>query len=117
MVAGLITGSALAQASKQAPNTVKPTIVTQDNFPQAFTNMRFGAILKKTGGVNKFFAMPVPSSTPAEQFVVRMNRDTPNTVRHDICARKTGRNGKLAGVARSRDIAHNSGHGCQKAED
>ena len=57
-----------------------PTIVTQDNFPQAYTNMRFGAILKKTGGVNKFFAMPVPSSIPAEQFVVRMNRDTPYSV-------------------------------------
>ena len=54
-----------------------PTIVTQDNFPQAFTNMRFGAILKVTGGVNKFFAMAVPSSNPDEQFVVRMNRDTP----------------------------------------
>jgi hypothetical protein len=80
MAAGLITGSALAQASKEAPNTLKPTIVTQDNFPQAFTNMRFGAILKKTGGVNKFFAMPVPSSIPAEQFVVRMNRDTPYSV-------------------------------------
>ena len=57
-----------------------PTIVTQDNFPQAFTNMRLGAILKKTGGVNKFFAMPVPSSITAEQFVVRMNRDTPYSV-------------------------------------
>jgi len=42
--------------------------------------MRFGAILKNTGGVNKFFAMPVPSSIPAEQFVVRMNRDTPYSV-------------------------------------
>lgn len=57
-----------------------PTIVTQDNFPQAYTNMRLGAILKKTGGVNKFFAMAVPSSIPAEQFVVRMNRDTPYSV-------------------------------------
>ena len=41
------------------------TIVTQDNFPQAYTNMRFGAILKKSGGVNKFFKMPVPSSVPS----------------------------------------------------
>ena len=57
-----------------------PTIVTQDNFPQAYTNMRFGAILKNSGGVNKFFTMPVPSSIPAEQFVVRMNRDTPYSV-------------------------------------
>ncbi|MEK6248871.1 MAG: DUF1254 domain-containing protein, partial [Planctomycetales bacterium] len=54
--------------------------MTQDNFPQAFTNMRLGAVLKNTGGVNKFFAMPVPSSVPAEQFVVRMNRDTPYSV-------------------------------------
>ena len=57
-----------------------PTIVTQDNFPQAFTNMRLGAMVQKTGGVNKFFAMPVPSSIPEEQFVVRMNRDTPYSV-------------------------------------
>jgi hypothetical protein len=57
-----------------------PIIVTQDNFPQAYTNMRLAAILKKTGGVNKFFTMPVPSSIPKEQFVVRMNRDTPYSV-------------------------------------
>ena len=57
-----------------------PIIVTQDNFPQAYTNMRFAAILQKTGGVNKFFTMPVPSSIPKEQFVVRMNRDTPYSV-------------------------------------
>ena len=56
---------------------VTSTIVTEDNFPHAYTNMRLGAILQKTGGVNKFFTMPVPSSVPAEQFVVRMNRDTP----------------------------------------
>lgn len=60
--------------------TAAPTIVTQDNFPQAYTNMRFGAILQNTGGVNKFFTMPVPSSVPEEQFVVRMNRDTPYSV-------------------------------------
>jgi hypothetical protein len=53
-----------------------PTIVTQDNFPQAFTNMRFGAIVKKAGGINTFLEMPTPSSVPEEQFVVRMNRDT-----------------------------------------
>ena len=57
-----------------------PTIVTQENFPQAFTNMRLAAIVKKTGGVNTFFKMPVPSSIPEEQFVVRMNRDTPYSV-------------------------------------
>ena len=57
-----------------------PTVVTQKNFPQAFTNMRLGALLQKTGGVNKFFAMPTPSSIPSKQFVVRMNRDTPYSV-------------------------------------
>jgi hypothetical protein len=57
-----------------------PPIVTQDNFPRVYTNMRLGAILKKTGGVNNFFKMPVPSSIPEEQFVVRMNRDTPYSV-------------------------------------
>ncbi|AZQ64614.1 DUF1254 domain-containing protein [Flammeovirga pectinis] len=56
------------------------TIVTEDNFPQAYTNLRLAAVLKKTGGVNKFFTMPVPSSIPEEQFVVRMNRDTPYSV-------------------------------------
>jgi hypothetical protein len=55
-------------------------IVTEDNFPQAYTNMRLAAVLGKTGGINKFFTMPVPSSTPDEQFVVRMNRDTPYSV-------------------------------------
>ncbi len=52
-------------------------IVTQDNFPAAYSNMRMAAIAKSAGGVNKFQLMPVPSSIPAEQFVVRMNRDTP----------------------------------------
>ncbi|GAB5556853.1 MAG: DUF1254 domain-containing protein [Schleiferiaceae bacterium] len=51
-------------------------IVTQENFPQAYTNMRFGAIINKAGGINKFFEMPVPPSEPEKQFVVRMNRDT-----------------------------------------
>lgn len=51
-------------------------IVTQENFPQAYTNMRLAAVVKKAGGVNTFFEMPVPSSVPEEQFVVRMNRDT-----------------------------------------
>ena len=57
-----------------------PTIVTQDNFPQAYTNLRFAAVLKKVGSVNKFFTMPVPPSDPAKQFVVRMNRDTPYSI-------------------------------------
>jgi len=51
-------------------------IVTQDNFPQAYTNLRFDAIIKKAGGINKFLEMPVPPSDPTKQFVVRMNRDT-----------------------------------------
>ncbi|PMJ91746.1 DUF1214 domain-containing protein [Vibrio sp. 10N.261.55.A7] len=53
-----------------------PTIVTEDNFAQAYTNMRLGSIIEKAGGINTFFEMPVPSSVPEEQFVVRMNRDT-----------------------------------------
>ena len=51
-------------------------IVTQDNFPQAYTNLRFDAIIKKAGGINTFLEMPVPPSDPSKQFVVRMNRDT-----------------------------------------
>ncbi len=50
--------------------------VTEENFPQAYTNLRFAAIIEKAGGINTFLKMPVPSSDPAEQFVVRMNRDT-----------------------------------------
>ena len=75
-----LLSTAILAALFSTTATAAPTIVTQDNFPQAFTNMRFGAIIKNTGGVNKFFAMPVPSSVPAEQFVVRMNRDTPYSV-------------------------------------
>lgn len=66
--------------SKDAAESASGIVVTQENFPQAYTNMRLGAVLKKTGGVNKFFKMPVPSSVPEEQFVVRMNRDTPYSV-------------------------------------
>ena len=51
-------------------------IVTQENFPQAYTNMRLAAVIKKAGGINTFFEMPVPPSEPEKQFVVRMNRDT-----------------------------------------
>lgn len=53
-----------------------PIIVTEDNFPQAYSNLRFDAIIKQAGGINKFLEMPVASSDPAKQFVVRMNRDT-----------------------------------------
>jgi len=65
------------KSEEKVTTETSPTIVTQENFPQAYTNMRMAAILTKTGGVNKFFTMPVPPSDPAKQFVVRMNRDTP----------------------------------------
>lgn len=54
----------------------EPIIVTEENFAQAYTNLRFAGIIEKAGGINTFLKMPVPSSVPAEQFVVRMNRDT-----------------------------------------
>jgi hypothetical protein len=63
-------------AQAQTDKTDKPTIVTEDNYAKAYTNMRFGVIQKNAGGVNKFLEMPVPPSDPAKQFVVRMNRDT-----------------------------------------
>ena len=53
-----------------------PIIVTEDNFPQAYTNLRFASIVKQTGGINKFVEMPTAPSDPAKQFVVRMNKDT-----------------------------------------
>lgn len=62
-----------SEAKNEEPVSI---IVTQDNFPQAYTNLRFDAIIKKAGGINTFLEMPVPSSDPANQFVVRMNRDT-----------------------------------------
>jgi hypothetical protein len=68
------------KSEEKETTETSPIIVTQDNFPQAYTNMRMSAILTKTGGVNKFFTMPVPPSEPAKQFVVRMNRDTPYSV-------------------------------------
>ena len=51
-------------------------IVTEENFPQAYTNLRMAMIAQRAGGVNKFIVMPTPSSNPEEQLVVRMNRDT-----------------------------------------
>nr|WP_319949027.1 DUF1214 domain-containing protein [uncultured Shimia sp.] len=68
----LATTAALMVSVAQA----EPTIVTEKNFPQAYTNLRFAAIIEKAGGINTFLKMPVPSSDPSEQFVVRMNRDT-----------------------------------------
>jgi hypothetical protein len=53
-----------------------PIIVTQENFPTAYSNLRMGAIVERAGGVNKVIEMPTPSSNPDEQLVVRMNRDT-----------------------------------------
>jgi len=76
----ILLSAAIAATLLSSSALADPIVVTQDNFPQAYTNMRFGAILKKSGGVNKFFTMPVPSSIPSEQFVVRMNRDTPYSV-------------------------------------
>lgn len=83
LFSGLIVSCQNTQPEKAEAKTTEktsPIIVTQDNFPQAMTNMRLSAVLKKTGGVNTFFKMPVPSSIPEEQFVVRMNRDTPYSV-------------------------------------
>lgn len=74
----LLTATAIALFSSSV--MAAPTLVTEDNFAQAYTNMRLASVLQKTGGINKFFAMPVPSSNPAEQFVVRMNRDTAYSV-------------------------------------
>jgi hypothetical protein len=51
-------------------------IVTEDNFPQAYTNLRFDAIINQAGGLNTFREMSTAPSDPAKQFVVRMNRDT-----------------------------------------
>ena len=66
-----------------------PIIVNQDNFPQAYTNLRFAAIIEKAGGLNTFLKMPVPSSDPTQQFVVRMNRDTAySTSVFDLSSRK-----------------------------
>ena len=87
LISGLIISCQSPKKEKSEKSKVEnestesvPPIVTQDNFPRAYTNMRLGAVLKKTGGVNSFFKMPVPSSIPEEQFVVRMNRDTPYSV-------------------------------------
>jgi hypothetical protein len=74
LIGALLAGCSSTPAIVTQDKT--PTIVTQDNFPQAYTSLRFGKILSKSGVVNKFVEMPVPSSVPEEQFVVRMNRDT-----------------------------------------
>ena len=56
------------------------TIVTEANFPAAYSSMRIAAIANLAGGVNKFYTMPDVPSDPAKQLVVRMNRDTPYAV-------------------------------------
>ncbi|MGR3712470.1 MAG: DUF1254 domain-containing protein [Shimia sp.] len=53
-----------------------PITVTEDNFAQAYTNLRFAGIIEAAGGINTFRIMDVPASDPSKQFVVRMNRDT-----------------------------------------
>lgn len=62
-----------SNAKNEEPTSI---IVTQDNYPQAYTNMRMAAISERAGGINKFLEMSTPSSNPKEQLVVRMNRDT-----------------------------------------
>jgi len=80
LISGLMFSCQAPKKDKQNEKSIteetSATIVTQENFPQAYTNKRLGAIVEKAGGVNTFFEMPVPSSIPEEQFVVRMNRDT-----------------------------------------
>jgi len=80
IISGLVFSCQAPKKDKQDENSMtketSPIVVTQDNFPQAYTNLRLGAIVEKAGGVNTFFEMLVPSSIPDEQFVVRMNRDT-----------------------------------------
>lgn len=78
LIGALISCKNETKKDSSEVNNEEPTsiIVTQDNFPQAYTNLRFDAIIKKAGGINTFLEMPVPSSDPTKQFVVRMNRDT-----------------------------------------
>lgn len=70
--AGVVSeGKEEEQADKSSP-----IVVTEENFPQAYSNLRFDAIIKQTGGINKFLEMPTAPSDTTKQFVVRMNRDT-----------------------------------------
>ena len=70
--AGVVSeGKEKVQADKSSP-----IVVTEENFPQAYSNLRFDAIIKQTGGINKFLEMPTAPSDTTKQFVVRMNRDT-----------------------------------------
>ena len=62
--------------SEEAQPESATILVTEANFPTAYSNMRMGMIAEKAGGVNQFMVMPTPPSDPAGQPVVRMNRDT-----------------------------------------
>jgi hypothetical protein len=73
---GLLQNENADEKKLQASQDETPIIVTQDNFPTAYSNLRMGAIVERAGGVNKMIEMPVPSSNPEDQLVVRMNRDT-----------------------------------------
>ena len=65
-----------ASQEKEQASKSSPIVVTEENFPQAYTNLRFDAILQQAGGINKFKEMGKAPSDPSKQFVVRMNRDT-----------------------------------------
>lgn len=65
-----------ASQEKERAEKISPIVVTEENFPQAYTNLRFDAILQQAGGINKFKEMAKAPSDPSKQFVVRMNRDT-----------------------------------------
>lgn len=65
-----------ASQEKERTKKTSPIVVTEENFPQAYTNLRFDAILQQAGGINKFKEMAKAPSDPSKQFVVRMNRDT-----------------------------------------
>lgn len=79
IVLGMLLSCNSAEKKDTTESTAEkpaPIIVTQENFPTAYSNMRMGVIVERAGGVNKFIEMPRPSSNPEEQPVVRMNRDT-----------------------------------------
>lgn len=67
---------AVAAATLASAAQAEPITVTEENFAQAYTDKRLATIIDKAGGLNTFLKMPVPSSDPTQQFVVRMNRDT-----------------------------------------
>lgn len=74
----LMSCNSPAKKDTNQPTSEKssPIIVTQENFPSAYSNLRMGMVVESAGGVNKLMEMPTPSSIPEEQMVVRMNRDT-----------------------------------------